>query len=431
MYRKQVNSHSPLKILDRSTHGGLGPGNVGVVMARAGVGKTAFLVQVGLDDLMRERDVLHIAIGSTLEHAQSWYDSLFDDIAREQELDNREELRAQVARRRVIQAYAEGDFSADKVAKAAQMYVQHLGIQPKAILVDGFDWESGSVVNTAAEIGALRALSRRLGAELWLTAQTHREVVPHHPDQIPEPAAAFKELVDIAIYLQPEGKLVSVRLLKDHDNQNVSDLHLELSPDTMKTVSDSSELSATLPAQAHTLLSGGAKGAEACFGEQAEAWGLSEINFSFAGRTPVRSRGVVELDEVALKQGEVSSGYIEAQLKRKFPKTPQFRKMLHTIWHQVVTSGQVFVVGQVMEDGTVKGGTGWAAELGRHFGKPVHVFDQEKKGWLTWDGSAWQPEEAPVISRSRFTGTGTRFLSEEGTAAIKALFERSFGSAKS
>ena len=41
MYRKQVNEKSPLRILERSTHGGLGPGNLGVVMARAGVGKIA------------------------------------------------------------------------------------------------------------------------------------------------------------------------------------------------------------------------------------------------------------------------------------------------------------------------------------------------------------------------------------------------------
>ena len=39
MYRKEVNRSSPLRILERSIHGGLGPGNLGVVMARAGVGK--------------------------------------------------------------------------------------------------------------------------------------------------------------------------------------------------------------------------------------------------------------------------------------------------------------------------------------------------------------------------------------------------------
>jgi hypothetical protein len=34
--------------------------------------------------------------------------------------------------------------------------------------------------------------------------------------------------------------------------------------------------------------------------------------------------------------------------------------------------------------------------------------------------------DEPQISHPHFTGTGTRFLTEEGTQAIKLLFDRSF-----
>src|SRR5512143_625271 len=107
MYAKEVNEHSPLRILEKSTHGGLGKGNLGVVMARAGVGKTACLVQIGLDDLMRGRDVLHVALGQTLEHVQSWYDALFDDLALRTRLEDKDAVRAQVVRHRVIKAYGD------------------------------------------------------------------------------------------------------------------------------------------------------------------------------------------------------------------------------------------------------------------------------------------------------------------------------------
>ena len=53
MYRKEVNERSPLRVFERSIQGGLGKGNVGVVMSRAGAGKTAFLVDIALDDLMQ------------------------------------------------------------------------------------------------------------------------------------------------------------------------------------------------------------------------------------------------------------------------------------------------------------------------------------------------------------------------------------------
>ncbi|MEO1336879.1 MAG: hypothetical protein AAFV29_14630, partial [Myxococcota bacterium] len=348
MYRKEVNAQSPLRILDRSIHGGLGRGNLGVVMARAGVGKTAFLVQVGLDDLMRERDVLHIGIGRNLEHTQSWYEALFDDLARDTQLEDREQVKASIAKRRVIQAFTEREFSLAKVEKAIALYTQHLSMSPAAILVDGYEWEGSSVVKIAADLGALRAMATRMNAELWMSAQTHRELVPHHPTKIPEPCAPYESLIDVAVYLEPHGNLVSVRLLKDHNNPKVEETHLELEPDTMQLVTEDSTLEpASLPASAHTLLSGAANGAEAEFGAMAEKWGLSEINFSFEGRTPARHRGVVELTEAELKQGEVNSAYIEAQLHRQFPNTPTFRKMLQTIWHQVVTSGQVFVIGLI------------------------------------------------------------------------------------
>jgi hypothetical protein len=181
-----------------------------------------------------------------------------------------------------------------------------------------------------------------------------------------------------------------------------------------------------MPASSYTLLSGGAKGAEAEFGRWAEAWGLAELNFSFAGRSPERERGVVDLSDEELAQGAVSPIYIQAKLHRTFPDAPLFRKMMQSIWHQVNTAGEVFCVGVIQADQTVKGGTGWAAELARHWRKPVRVFDQEKRSWYAWR-DAWVEDPAPIISQRRFCGTGTRYLTDEGRAAIRELFERTFG----
>jgi hypothetical protein len=142
----------------------------------------------------------------------------------------------------------------------------------------------------------------------------------------------------------------------------------------------------------------------------------------------VRQRGLVELSEAELERGSVSESYVKAQLHRAFPKTEKFQRLLRSIWHQVATAGEVFVIGEIQEDGTVKGGTGWAAELARHFGKRLHVFDQTKKAWYRWSGETWTNVEAPKITRRRFTGTGTSLVSESGKKAIDELFSRSFGS---
>ncbi|MBZ2171140.1 hypothetical protein [Nitratidesulfovibrio sp. SRB-5] len=174
------------------------------------------------------------------------------------------------------------------------------------------------------------------------------------------------------------------------------------------------------------LYSGGAAGTETCFGATAEAYGLQEVNYSFEGHQVERMRGVRVLtsEELALK--DVSLTYVSRLMNRQYTRAPLFRKVLQSICWQVSSGHEVFVVGEVMEDGTVKGGTGWGAEFAKICNKPLFVFDQVKNGWFRWEQDAWLPEAAPRITHRHFTATGTRFIEDSGKAAIEALFARSF-----
>jgi hypothetical protein len=86
----------------------------------------------------------------------------------------------------------------------------------------------------------------------------------------------------------------------------------------------------------------------------------------------------------------------------------------------------VFVVGTIQEDGTVVGGTGWSVELARMWAKDLWVFDQVRDGWYRWDGSTWTAGNAEIRTGS-FCGTGTRYLDDNGRAAVDDLFARAFG----
>lgn len=429
MYRKQVNEHSPLRILEQGIHGGLGIGNLGVVMARAGVGKTACLVQIGLDDLMRDKAVLHIAIDQTVEHVQSWYDALLGDLARATDLEDAEAVREMVQQRRIIATFTDHDLWPDRLQATVESFEQRCGFRPAAILLDGYPWQAHSQTVNAAFVGAFKSYAKLLGAELWMSAPTQWARLDRAPAGLLPPWDTFAELIDVAIYLEPHGADVSLRVLKDHDSDALPDTKLQLHPDTLRLVVKGEERRVqSMPTSAYTLLSGGAVGAEAAFGACAEEWGLAEVHYTFEGRNPARQRGLVRLTPDELAQGAVSQVYLQARLDRSFPDTQLFRKTLQSIWHQVSTAGEVFAVGTIQADGTVKGGTGWAVELGRSWHKPTYVFDQAQRRWYLWDDDdAWQPIDPPVIHHRRFAGTGTRELDDAGRAAIRSLFERSFG----
>lgn len=175
------------------------------------------------------------------------------------------------------------------------------------------------------------------------------------------------------------------------------------------------------------LFSGAASGAEAEFGAAAERHGIEEVNFTFEGHKDARSRGIRVLTLGELEKGDVSLTYVSRLMHRKYPDTPLFKKVLQSIWHQVNSGQEVYVVGRILEDGTVKGGTGWGAEFAKLCNKPLFVFDQDRDAWSVWTGDVWADTAPPSISHTHFTGTGTRFLNDAGKRAIEELFQRSFG----
>lgn len=175
-----------------------------------------------------------------------------------------------------------------------------------------------------------------------------------------------------------------------------------------------------------TLYSGGLQGAEAAFGEAAEKWGVKEVIYTFPGKSISRAKNLTVLSDSELVRGDISMELASKMMGRNYYEAEKIRKVLQTIFHMVNSGHQIFVVGTIQEDNTVKGGTGWAVELGKLFNRPVHVYGQVRQSWFTWKEGAWQPD-LPVISHSTFVGSGTRYLTPEGQAAIADLFERSFG----
>src|SRR6188474_1014117 len=177
------------------------------------------------------------------------------------------------------------------------------------------------------------------------------------------------------------------------------------------------------------LFSGGASGAEAEFGACAERHGIEEVNFTFEGHPLVRHRGVRMLNHEELQAGDVSLEYVSRLMHRRYTDAPTIRKILQTIWYQVNEGQEIYVVGTVLDDGTVQGGTGWGAEFAKLCNKPLFVFDQDQDCWQHWTGNAWTrcgQADAPVITHPHFTGTGTRHLRDNGRRAITELFSRSF-----
>jgi hypothetical protein len=231
MYRKELNERNPLRLFEHSIHGGLGPGNVGVVVARHGIGKTAFLVGIALDEAMRGRKTLHVSLDKTVDHVREFYDEIFMDLAHSAHLDDIPAERLDMERNRMIHTYAGKSFTIHKLRHSINFLKEYANFDPACLILQGFDFDR----TTLEDIEALRQLAADFNVEMWMSAVIHRGYSSNEQG-IPEPVAKLASAISVVVQMADSGDGVKLSLLKDHDNPNVAKLALSLDPSTMLLV---------------------------------------------------------------------------------------------------------------------------------------------------------------------------------------------------
>ena len=227
MYRTFLNARSPLRLLEKGLHGGLGPGNLGVVLAGHGVGKTAFLVGVALDELLRGGRVLHVCLDHSVSHVRAHYDTVFEDLASTTQLKDGALVHAEIDRRRSIRVYPPDGLTPSKLHEAVKLE-SDTGGQPSLVIVEGMDCEK----LPEDDFKDFKALAGELAAEIWISAPCDLE----HPVEIPPALLRFGDLVSVILTLEPDADSVALRALKDHDNPDLAALHVSLDPRTLLLV---------------------------------------------------------------------------------------------------------------------------------------------------------------------------------------------------
>ncbi|MDP2306902.1 MAG: AAA family ATPase [Pseudomonadota bacterium] len=411
----ESGDRGPLRAIQGALGGGLRPGEVGAIYARAGVGKSSLLVHLALERLLREEPVLHVAVQGGVESVRDAYESIFTGLHHAQKPLERAEALLSVERHRVIHCTRGRVPLAAGIDTLLQSLAEAMEFAPRLVVMDGLE-------PSEDELLALRDLASRRGLAIWCGFTPTRPVND----------VAFH----VSLEMVPERAVVWLHVRKGRDSRpagsgpgEIAELApIRLESPTFVAREEDAPLpspSTRVKASECTIYSGGAYGSEAAFGEAAEKWGVREVNFTFDGHVQARTRGAHPLTEQELAAGEVSLAYVSRRLRRGYGEGTMIRRVLQSLWHQVGAAQVVYVVGAIQEDGTVTGGTGWSVELARMWNKRLWVFDQEKDGWYRWNGEDWV-EGTPIIDAAAICGTGTRYLSPVGKAAIEALFERSF-----
>jgi len=224
VYRKFLNARSPLRLLEKGLHGGLGPGNLGVVVGGPGVGKKSFLVGVALDELLRSGRVLHISMTHSVAHIRDHYDTVFEELAANAHLEDETQVHVDVDRNRSIRVYPRNALTTAKLREAVKVESETAG-QPSLVLIEGLDFKTTS----REDFVDLKELAGELAAEIWLSVSSRKEQIA----QLPPSVERVEDLVSVILALEPADDAVLLRALKDHDNRDLTELHVALDPKTL------------------------------------------------------------------------------------------------------------------------------------------------------------------------------------------------------
>jgi len=227
MLKKDLILRNPLRVMGYENDDILNAGEFGAVLARAGVGKTAFLVQLSLNALLRDKNVLHISLEDPVNKVSLWYQEVFNLIAQQYKVDQISQLWESLLPHRFIMTFKVEGFSIPKLEERLSDLMEQNIFMPQMVIVDGFPFDE-TVSHSLTEFKDL-IKSHQMPA--WFTMRTHRHEEPG-PGGFPMRLSQVSDLFEIAIQLLPDGKEIHVKAVKGAESFP-EHLDLRLDPSTM------------------------------------------------------------------------------------------------------------------------------------------------------------------------------------------------------
>ncbi len=229
MVKSELIKRSPLRILEKSIHGGVGNGNIGVVASRKGVGKTACLVHIATDKLFQGKHVIHVSFSSRTDHIISWYEDIFREIAKKRELESAVEVHDELIKNRVIMNFNQEGVEPKQILSSLEAMIHNGNFAAETIVVDGYDF-----LKTSTEgLTLVKDFANRMGIEVWFSASLSAEEPIFNDQGIPRELEHVIDVVDVLITLRYIEDYVHLELAKDHGEIRTQDLHLKLDPKTL------------------------------------------------------------------------------------------------------------------------------------------------------------------------------------------------------
>lgn len=204
------------------------PGSFAAILARAGVGKTALLVQIAVNGMLLGKNVLHISTADPVDKVDLWYREVFQRLDQEDQSRQINKMKDQLLRHRFIMTFETESFSIIKLEKRVNELISQDIFVPAQIMIDDFSFENVS----DTDIDNLKTFVRKNGLVFWFSMRTHRDEAVDG-DGIPTRLTHLKKWFDTMIRLEPESDRIYIRQIVGDRNGDEQSPALFLDPSTL------------------------------------------------------------------------------------------------------------------------------------------------------------------------------------------------------
>ena len=164
MDKKDLVNYSPVRHFDKITAGGLKGGELGLITSKKGLGKTAVLVQFGLDAMLQSKQLVHVSFDQHSSNVIAWYDSIFAEIVKQKNITDNSELKNSINRERTILNFNQETFTLPRVIKTLKA-LKEGGIKVSALVIDGLVLDNVK----KEDIEAVSAFAKEEEMDIWFS----------------------------------------------------------------------------------------------------------------------------------------------------------------------------------------------------------------------------------------------------------------------
>ena len=229
MVKTELIKKSPLRKLETAIGGAVGKSNIAVIASKKGIGKTACLVHISTDKLMRGRHVIHVSYSNRVDHIISWYEDIFKEISRRRDLEDAMDVHDELIHNRVIMNFNQRGISVEQVLNSVKAMMENGLPNTDCVIIDGYDFTIGH----EDDIKKFKEFAVSSNIELWFSDSYQKDSDYLDSRGIPLNLVEYLDYISVIVTMHADKDSMILKLVKDHDKIIQEDLSLRLDPKTL------------------------------------------------------------------------------------------------------------------------------------------------------------------------------------------------------